>query len=69
MALAPYPMVSSKMISGKKFAQTFAFIQPTGDVSEPEMPKSAATPGLFLVRLSRSDEFLNDGYRATITTT
>ena len=49
------------MISGKKFAQTLAFIHPTGDVSEPEMPKSAATPGLFLVRLSSSDEFLNEG--------
>ncbi len=54
-------MVSSKMISGKKFAQTLAFIHPTGDVSDPEMPKSAATPGLFLVRLSSSDELLNEG--------
>ena len=69
MALAPYPMVISRMISGKKFAQTLAFSHPTGDVSEPEMPKSADIWALFLVRLSSSDEFLNDGYRATITTT
>ena len=46
---------------GKKFTQALAFIQPTGDVSEPEAPKSAATPGLSLVRLSRSEELLNEG--------
>ena len=57
------------MTSGKKLAYTFALIQPVDEVSEPEIPKSAATPGLSDVRLSSSVESLNAGYRATTTST
>jgi hypothetical protein len=62
---APYPMVSSRTIKGKKLAYRLPLTHPAGEVSDPVTPSSAATVGLSAVSDPREESDLTAGYIAT----